>query len=279
MEARGNQDEVNIVTFLAGETKAAIIDPYLQKRSESGLLAKRDPKLMVAVNGHNGPLEGKQKSWQEITPFETAVKAGQVIAKRILSEDSSNKIGASQADRSLIDYLSDYGEGSYLSMQSMGETEDFKAAYTHRRPRIIGMLKTAEEEFIKTNGQPQNESDWQNYYEKLFGFFDTKLIDEKSNSEAIWVKTYLVYYLTAWNYGFIDAFEKPNESSPQENKFRGLVGFVLSMDKEKKSGLLDRMSKLDKSTKMSLEGGRSITFELRRAVGNLETYKIINKVE
>lgn len=279
MEDEKAPKDKNIVSFLADEAKVLIVNPYLQKRLESGLLLKGDPKLMVAVNGHNGTLEDRQKNWVEITPFEMAIKIGKVVAERISGEDGTNKISGSRVDQPLLDYLADYGEGSYLSMQPVGETEDFKAAYTHRRPRIVGMLKTAEEEYINANGQPQNEKDWQKYYERLFGFFDTKLVDEKSNSEAIWLKTYMVYYTVAWNYDFIEAFEKPEDANPQADKFRGLAGAVLSLDKEKRSKLLDRMSKLDKSTKMSLEDGYSISIEFRRAVGNLETYRNLHETE
>lgn len=267
----------NIVTFLAGEAKSSIVDPYLQKRSEGLLLAKRDPKLMLSVNGHNGTITERQNRWGEMVAFETATEAGKSIANRILNEDDSTKIGNGQNDRLLLDYLSDYSEGDFLMMKPVGETEDFKASYTHRRARVVGMLKTLEEEYIKVNGQPHDEKGWQTYYEKVFGFFDNKLSDEKSNSEAVWLKTYAVYYLTAWNYDFIDAFEKPEESNPQTEKFRGLVGTVLQLDKEKRTKLLERMHKLDKSTGMSLEDGDSISIEFRRAVDNLETYRSLRE--
>ena len=69
----------------------------------------------------------------------------------------------------------------------------------------------------------------------------------------------------------IKAGVRPEDLDETDLKFRGLLGAVSDLDEEKKQKLLVRMTTLDKSTDMRLEGDHSVAFEFRRALQNYET--------
>lgn len=268
----GVGNPTNLATLLFAEAKDGVVKPFLVKRAESIVLSKSNPKLDAGVTGTKKLPEERTATWENLESLEMATKAGKVIASRILSEDEKvSKITGGLDDQHLLEYLSDWDDMAYMSMRPLGETSD-AGNYMHRRIRMVGTLKTIEDEWIKAKGEPQGVEGWQELYQKVFNFFDTKLGNEKSNSQAVWLKTYAMYYQLAWNYRHISPFEDENLEDKAEVKYRAILKTIFSKGKEASEKIMQRMSKLDDSTDMVIGGSEdsSPSFLFRKGLQTID---------
>lgn len=268
----GGGNPTNLVTLLFTETKDGIVKPFLTKQAESIELTKNNPNLTACVTGTKNLPDQRAIAWQNLESLEMATKAGKVIASRILNEDEKvSKITDTTDDQRLLEYLSDWDDLTYMSMKPMGETSD-AGNYMHRRIRVVGALKTIEDEWIKVKGEPQGLEGWQELYQKLFNFFDAKLGNEKSNSQALWLKTYAMYYQLAWNYRHISPFDDENLDDKAEVKYRALLKTIFSKGKKSSEKLMQRMSKLDDSTNIVIGGSEnsSPSFLFRKGLQTID---------
>lgn len=222
------------------------------------------------------PPTERQEAWNSLAVFDTAADAASVINSR-LKDDNVTSPHVLEKDSALLNYLAD--EESFLGLTPVGQTEDLKASYTHRRLRITGMLKTLEEKYFESQTGTKTENDWKDFYKKVIGFFDVKLENEFDDSRAKWIQRYSIFYLTAWNYEHIEAFEDPEGLTESGLKFRGLVAAVVETFPrgKKREALYSDLSELDKSTKMRLDDKSLISREFRTCVDNIETYNSLHK--
>lgn len=268
-----NDNTKNLPEMLIDVIRFDVAEPYLTKRKEALWLSKKsniDQLVLLKSNRLN--IERTSEDWKKIEPLEKSDLAGKIIYSRMFETDS--KITDLSSDRHLLDYLADWK--GFLTLNDMGESEDMSVEYVHRRARIIGALKSMEDLWISGRDKQPTEIEWKDFYKKTFSFFDVKLNDEKSDLEALWINTYIVYYSAAWSYKDITAFGERKDITDDELKFRGLVGMVLELDRNKRKNLLNRMEKLDESTNMELLGLNLISTEMRVAIDNLETFDSLN---
>lgn len=266
----------NLPGLMMTEFKQDMLDPYMQKRTESLVLFKKES---VGVNNAlktTIPTSEREDVWASLEPFDVAKKAGETIVQRVLSEN--DRLTGSSDDRNLIEYLSDWsGLGGFLETTSMGETKDFEIQSTHRKPRIVGMLKSAEEKWKATGNNLETIDDWERFFGKIYGFFDTKSTDERDRHEAMWLKTYIVFYTTAWNFSPIDFIDGPEDDDLSSRKFTGMVSSLLNLPEDKRKKLIDRARVLELSTNMELPNETSIAGALMQSLQNLESSKDFSK--
>lgn len=240
------------------------------RSAEERLLSKKDAKnILNAADGSKYPDEERIKIWEDTEPLPAAKRAGEVVASRL--DGPKSHITDSEDDLSMVRYLAHWSNISYLSLKSMGETEDHNIGYAHRRVRIVGMLRTIEEKYKEEHGAPKTESDWKEYYTKVYKFFDARLLDDKLSRSADWIKTYIVYYLAAWNYSEIDFVDIPENPTEMEKKFRGLCGMISELDSLEQKKLMNKFRLLDKHTGIYLSNERYVSGGIMKGMQNLES--------
>lgn len=241
----------------------------MNNRQENSLLAKDSVAYESSIKGFVGSSIERTSGWKKLRCFPEAEAAGKLIYKR--SMEGKN---ITDNNHNLLDYLSNWSSGAYTGGE-MGNSGDYEAGHNFRRLRLVQMLKSAEQEFLKEKSTP-NEDDWERFYGGILGFFEAGLKDEHSKNIAAWIPAYVLFYSAAWGWDFVDAFDQQENLSDQQLKFRGLQGAFLSLSDAKRRDLLGKMSVLDETTNVSLEGqGNLISIEFRRAADNLENFRLV----